>query len=104
VKQIIDYLQSFVMVGLILAGIGGAAYHMFKKDGWLSTALGAVWNFQMMNPVVAIPITIAIVVIGKLWFDHQRAKGYASRLPNILIYVVMLAGVYFIYQFIRDMP
>jgi hypothetical protein len=56
----------------------------------------------MSNPVVAIPVTIAVVVIGKLWFDHQRAKGHTSRLPDALIYVIMAAGVYFIYQFVTQ--
>lgn len=101
-KQILDYVQSFVTIALMLAGIGGVSYHMFKNDGWLSTALGSVWDFQMSNPVVAIPVTIAVVVIGKLWFDHQRAKGHTSRLPDALIYVIMAAGVYFIYQFVSQ--
>ncbi len=99
-KQILEYVQSFVTIGLILAGIGGVAYHMFKEGGWLSIVLGKIWDVQTQNPVIAIPVTLAILFIGKLWYDHNRAKGYTSKLPDILIYVIMAAGVYFIYQFI----
>jgi hypothetical protein len=100
VKQILEYVQSFVTIGLMLAGIGGVAYHMFKEGGWLGIILGKIWDVQMQNPVIAIPVTLAILFIGKLWYDHNRAKGYTSKLPDILIYVIMAAGVYFIYQFI----
>ena len=99
-KQILEYIQSFVTIGLLLAGIGGVAWHMFKEGGWLSTILGKIWDIQMQNPIIAIPATLAVLFIGKLWYDHNKAKGYASKLPDILIYVIMAAGVYFIYQFI----
>jgi hypothetical protein len=102
VKQIFEYIQSFVTIGLVLTGIGGVSYYMFRDNGWLEMALGKIWDFQLSNPVIAIPMTIAVLFIGKLWIDKQRAKGYTSKLPNVLVYVVMAAGVYFIYQFIAQ--
>jgi hypothetical protein len=100
VKQVLEYVQSFVTIGLILAGLGGLAYHLFKKDGWLGTILGKIWDIQMDSPVIAIPVTLGVLLIGKLWWDHQRAKGHTSKMPDVLIYVIMAAGVYFIWQFI----
>ena len=101
-KQVFEYVQSFVTIGLILAGIGGLAYHMFKEGGWLGMIFGKIWDVQMANPVVAIPVTLAILFIGQLWYDNARAKGHASKLPDTLIYVIMAAGVYFIYEFISQ--
>ena len=98
-KQIFDYIQSFTVIGLVIAGIGGVAYNMFKENGWLVTILGGVWSAQVQHPAIAIPVTIAVVVVGKLWFDYNRATGHTSKLPDVLIYVVMGAGVYFIWQF-----
>jgi hypothetical protein len=100
VKQVFEYIQSFVTIALILAGIGGIAYHMFKENGWLGKALGRLWDVNVENPVIAIPVTIGVIVIAKLWHSHARAKGHTSKLPDFLIYVVMAAGVYFIWQFI----
>jgi hypothetical protein len=102
VKKILEYIQSFVTIGLVLAGIGGISYEMFKHNGWLEMIFGKIWGFQLDHPAVAIPVTIAVVVIGKLWYDHKRAKGYTSRLPDVLIYAVMAAGVYFIWRFASD--
>jgi len=98
VKQILEYVSSFVTITLILAGIGGASYHMFKDNGWLGQILGKVWDIQMSNPVIAIPVTLVILFLGKLWYDHNRAKGHTSKLPNVLIYIIMAAGAYFLFQ------
>jgi hypothetical protein len=102
VKQIFEYIQSFLTIGLLLAGLGGVAYHLFKENGWLGRILGKIWDVQMENPVIAIPLTLAVLFIGKMWYDHNRAKGYTSKLPDVLIYVIMAAGVYFIYEFISQ--
>lgn len=98
-KQIFEYVQSFVVIGLMLAGIGGVCYDLFKEGGWLGKILGKFWDAQVEYPMVAIPVTIAVVVIGKMWYDRQIEKGRTSKLPNVLIYVVMAAGVYYIWRF-----
>ena len=50
----------------------------------------------MIGPAV----TIVVAVIGKLWYDHNRATGHASKLPDVLIYIIMATGVYFLYQLV----
>lgn len=102
VKQILEYVNSFVTIALILAGIGGVTYHMFKENGWFGAILGKVWDVQMDHPVIAVPVTLGVLFIGKMWYDNNRAKGHTSKLPNVLIYVVMAAGVYFIWQFVTQ--
>jgi len=99
VKQIFEYVQSFTVIGLVLAGIGGVMYNMFKEDGWLGMILGKVWSAQMEHPAVAIPVTIGVVFIGKMWYDHNRAKGHTSKFPDVMIYIIMAAGVYFLWKF-----
>lgn len=101
-KQVFDYISTFVTIVLILAGIGGASYHMFKENGWLGLILGKVWDVQMSNPVIAIPVTLGILFVGKLWYDHNRAKGHTSKLPDILIYIIMAAGAYFLYHLVTQ--
>ena len=100
VKQIFEYIQSFTVIGLVIMGIGGVAYNMFKENGWLGTILGSIWSAQLQHPAIAIPVTIAVLVIGKLWINHNRATGHTSKLPDMLIYVVMGAGAYFIWQLV----
>lgn len=99
-KQVLEYVTSFVTIALVLAGIGGVSYHMFKENGWLGLILGKVWNLQVANPVIAIPVTIGVLFLGKLWYDHNRAKGHTSKLPDVVIYVVMAVGAFFIYRLV----
>ena len=101
-KQILGYLQSFATIALLLAGIGGFFYNFFKKDGWGGALFGKFVDIQVANPAVAIPVTIAIVFVLKMWYDHNRAKGHTSKLPDVLLYVIMALGAYFIWQFIRS--
>ncbi|HYN26793.1 MAG TPA: hypothetical protein VES94_00735 [Burkholderiales bacterium] len=98
-KQIFDYISSFVTIGLMLAGLGGISYNMFKEGGWLGVLFSKFVDVQLENPLFAIPVTIAAVILGKMWHDHQRAKGHTSRMPDIFIYVIMAAGVFYLWRF-----
>ena len=99
-KQVLDYINAFVTITLILAGLGGLSYNLFKENGWLGAILGKWWSAQMEHPMIALPVTIAVLFIGKLWFDHNRAKGHTSKVPDVMIYVIMALGVFFLYRLI----
>lgn len=87
------------MIALVVAGLGGISYNMFREDGWISTLFGKFVDVQLANPLIAIPFTIGAVVLGKMWRDHQTAHGKTSRLPDVLVYVVGAAGAYFLWRF-----
>jgi hypothetical protein len=99
VKQIIDYLTSFVTIGLVLAGLGGVSYNLFREGGWVGTLFGKFVDAQLDNPVIAIPVTIGALFIGKMWYDRQIEHGKTSRLPDVLVYVIMAAGIFFLWRF-----
>ena len=97
-KQILDYLTSFITIALVLAGLGGVSYNMFREGGWVGTIFNKFVDVQLDNPMIAIPVTIGTVVVGKMWYDHQIAKGHTSKMPDVLIYVIMAAGVFFLWR------
>lgn len=98
-KQVLEYLQSFVVIALVLAGIGGLSFHLFREEGWVETILGNVWEIQVQYPLIAIPVTIGAIILGKMWRDNRIARGSVGKLPDIVIYALMAAGVYFIGYF-----
>ena len=98
-KQALDYITSFVTIGLVLIGLGGVSYNMFREGGWLGSILGKVWDAQLENPLIAIPVTLGIAFVGKLWYERQVEHGKTSRLPDVLIYVIMAAGVFFLWRY-----
>lgn len=95
-KDVIEYVQSFVVIALILAGIGGLSYHLFREDGWLETLLGDVLAMQLQYPLIAIPLTIAAIWLGVMWRNKRITRGHVSRLPDAFIWALMAAGAYFI--------
>jgi len=95
-KPVAEFLESFVVVALVLAGITGLSYNLLRESGWLGTALGHMWDVEIRYPMIAIPVTIAAVIMFRLWSRNKVIHGRMSRLPNLLLYVLMASGAYFI--------
>lgn len=95
-KQVVEYLQALATFALVLAGVGGLSYHAFREDGWIETAVGNIWQLEFQYPLIAVPLTIAAIVVFKLWRDGRIVHGRTSRLTGWLIYGLMAAGAYFI--------
>ena len=98
-KQILEYIESFATVVLVLAGIGGLSYHMFRDDGWLEMLFGNIFELHIQYPLIAIPVTFAAIILIRMWRQNLLAHGKLKQLPNIFIYTLMALGVYFIGYF-----
>lgn len=95
-KQLWDYLESFVVIALVIAGLAGILYNLLREGGWVGLALSEFWEFQFSNPVFAIPATIVVILFAIWWRDRRVAKGKISRIPTFFLYALMAAGAYFI--------
>lgn len=95
-KQYFEFLESFVVIALAIAGLVGASYHTFREGGWFDTLLGGVVRFHFENPMVAIPITALVIVIVMVLREKRITQGRPSKVPTIILYTLMAAGAYFI--------
>ena len=95
-KQIVEFLESFVIVGLVLAGIAGISYNLFREGGWIEGFLGNIWDFNIQYPLIAIPVTIGAIVMFRLWSRDKVVHGKTSKLPNLILYTLVIAGAYYI--------
>lgn len=98
-KNILEYIESFATVMLVLAGIGGISWHLFRDDGWLEMAFGNIFELHIQYPLIAIPVTFAAIIMLRMWRENRLAHGRLKELPNIFIYTLMALGVYFIGYF-----
>lgn len=98
-NQTTEYLKSFATIVLILFAIAGFSYHFFKDDGWIEHALGSAWNVSVRYPLIALPVIIVAIFIGKFWRSEAAAHGKISKVPNIVIYAMMTAGAIFVGRF-----
>ncbi len=84
---------------LVLAGIGGISFHLFRDDGWLEMIFGNIFELHVQYPLIAIPVTFAAIILIRMWRENRLAHGRLQHLPNIFIYTLMALGVYFIGYF-----
>jgi hypothetical protein len=99
-RKTLEYVESFVVIVLVLAGIAGISYNMFRDKGWAEAIVGHVWELHLDYPAVAFPVTIGAIVIGILWRNQNVARGRVSQLPDVFIYLLMALGAYFIGYFV----
>ena len=96
-KLLREFLESFVVVVLVIAGLVGISYHTFKGGGWFEAAFGRFMQFIFERPSVSVPIILAVSFALAYWHDKRVAKGkHGKRLPTFILYVLMAAGAYFI--------
>ena len=96
-KLIRDFLESFVIVVLVVAGIAGILYHLFRQAGWGKTIVDKTMELYFLHPVPMISATVVAIVVGVVWYEHRTATGkYNKKYPTYVLYVLMALGVYFI--------
>lgn len=98
-KQYLEYAESFAVIGLVLFGITGFSYHLFKDNGWIEAAVGNLWDVSVQYPLIALPVIVASVYLGKLWNQSRLAHGRTSKLPDLVIYALMASGAVFIVRY-----
>jgi len=96
VKQFLEYAESFAVIVLVLFGITGFSYHSFRDNGWIEAAVGNLWDVSVQYPLIALPVIVAAIYLGKLWNQSRIAHGRTSKLPDLFIYALMASGAVFI--------
>ncbi|MDP2164704.1 MAG: hypothetical protein Q8K21_10895 [Hydrogenophaga sp.] len=99
-KQVYEFLESFVVIALVLAGISGISYNLFRADGWLETVIGNIWSLGTQYIVIAVPVLVGAIVLFDLWRSGRVIHSKTSILPNLLLYSLIGAGVYYIGRYV----
>lgn len=95
-RRYLEFLESFVVIALVLAGIAGVSYHLFRDEGWIEMLLGNIFELHVQYPLIAIPVTIGAIILGAMWRDNRIARGEHSALPAYVLYLLMAVGAVFI--------
>ena len=96
-KLVREFLGSFVIVVLVITGIGGLLYHIFRQVGWGSAFMDKVFELFLLHPGWMFSLTAVLIVIFTIWHDRRAATGrYNKKFPAYVLYALMAAGVYFL--------
>lgn len=100
VNQFREYAESLAVIVLVLFGITGFSYHMFKDDGWIEAAVGNLWGVSTQYPLIALPVIVAAVYLGRLWNQSRLTHGSTSgKLPDLILYALIASGAVFIVRY-----
>lgn len=95
-KQYLEYFESFAVIVLVLFGIGGFSYHLFRDNGWIEAIAGNLWGVTVQYPLIALPVIVGAVFIFRTWNAARIAHGRTTKLPDLVIYALMAAGAIFL--------
>lgn len=96
-KHFLTFLESFVIVVLVAAGIVGLFYNMFRGGGWFDAAFARVMEIVFTNVTASIIIGSVVLVAFVMWYERHITKGtYNKRIPTYVLYVLIAAGIYYV--------
>lgn len=101
VNQKLEFIISFFVITLVLFGLGGISYNLFREDGWVEQVFGDIWEISIQYPLIAIPMIVGGALLGSMWRDNRIARGQRSKIPTYIVYLMMVAGIYYIWVFAR---
>ena len=95
-KEALIYLQSLAVMALVLMGLTGISYNLFREGGWIENVLGNVWGYTMQYPLIVIFVIVAAILLGSWWRHDHKTRGHKRLAPTIVLYLIMAAGAFFI--------
>ncbi len=88
-----QYVIGFVVVGLVLVGIGGTIYKVISPDGWIALAFGRSLSAG------AASLGSLIMIAGLAWFSRGwNSPRYRNRFSDLLVFSFAAAGLLYLGQ------
>ncbi len=86
---------ALVRMTLMLIGIFGITYELFRENGWLSQLFGTVFDSNL-NMIIA---GLVILMLWRLnrWISAPHKQDKVS-LGDIPMYAMMAIGLYYLYH------
>ncbi|MGH7248757.1 MAG: hypothetical protein ACREH9_11680 [Pseudomonadota bacterium] len=97
-RVLIQTLVGFVVLALIMTGVGGTVFRIIAPEGWLVQWFGT-------GVTAATATVVSLLVIAMLsWFTREWISAYRkNRLADVLIYVFAGAGVVYLAQILMPL-
>mgnify|MGYP000075314348 FL=1 len=94
-RALFNLLGTLLVGGLILLGIGGVAYHLFRENGWLSQGMGALWEAHYEAPFMTLTLLIAGFLVFKALHSAQIGNNSKSKIPDFVMFTFIAIGIFF---------
>jgi hypothetical protein len=88
---------SIGVVGLVVLGVGGLLYKALKPEGWITTALGHLWE---RSPGLVWLAGFAIAIVTLVFRHYFDRGGNRTSRGNLLVYSFLALGLFFFFKLI----
>jgi hypothetical protein len=94
---VVEFAGGFVLLALVMLGVGGTIYKLIAPEGWLAQLIGGSLNY-----LGAIALALVGVAIFAWFAQDQIAPTRRDKLGDWWVYVFAGAGLIYAGQiFIR---
>lgn len=84
---------GFLVVVLVLLGIGGTIYKVISPDGWIASAFGRSLSAG------AAALGSLMLIVGLAWFSRGWTSPHTrNRFSDLLVYTFAAAGIVYLAQ------
>jgi hypothetical protein len=96
-RSVVEFAGGFVLLALVMLGVGGTIYKLIAPEGWLAQLIGGSLNY-----LGAIALALVGVAIFAWFAQDQIAPTRRDKLGDWWVYVFAGAGLIYAGQiFIR---
>ena len=94
-RSALQFTGGFLLLVLIMLGVGGTIYKLIAPEGWLAQLLGGSLNYLSA-------IALALVGVGMFaWFaQDQIAQTRRDKIGDWWVYVFAATGLIYAGQFL----
>ena len=86
---------AILRMGLMLVGIFGITFELFRENGWLSKLLGNIIDSRT-NMLLAAVALFGLWIVNR-WLSTPN-KSETKRAGDLPMYAMMAVGAYYIYR------
>jgi len=101
-RAIFTMIGSVLVGALVLLGIGGLVFHMFRDDGWVAQGLGAIWEAQYKAPLMTVILIVAGLFVVRQLHSAQIGGKRGSVVPDLVLLTFVATGIYFLGRLISN--
>ena len=95
-KQVMEYVSSFFLFALIITGLIGISYNLFREGGWVEYVFGGIWGATMRSPIMGIAVLAGVAYFAYRKWINRKVRRNEGNAGTIVFYVMVAAGVYFL--------
>ena len=97
-ESLLSVIKAGAQFVLMVLGIIGLAILIFSGDGLLVTLGGKLAQFDSFGSLMAIPLLIIAIYVGRVWFEKTFGKSSAAAAGSLAMYLMMAVGAFFLFR------